>query len=328
MSEERLVQGQCARRSFWAALAELRRAYADEDAGTVFSAFDRAREDSRTFQVLTTLLERVYPVRTFLGLAANAFDRAIAEDGLHEGCRRILEEVKIDWERRARGEDEAIFATAPILFYGNHPSLLTPFLVAAGVNRPDLRIFSTSYVQRLVPSLVPFSYSFEVPLTRSWTEWRRGGLRRVLAYRLLSLLHSVPSAAEAKAANQRGLEQGLAHVRRGGCIMIVPSGGGNRERRWFSGIGVLARGLVDQPGSGVPYVVPIREEYCSNKRIYAHIMRGPIARAKNLLFHRHPVRITFAPPIRLTDVLGDVSTVDETTEALRRHYLSAFRVKR
>lgn len=318
------LQQDRARRSFRSALGELRRVYADENAGSVLVAFDEARDSSRAFRILSGLLERIYPLRTFLELAADEFDPAIGREGLHRGCLRILSKTSIDWVFRIPREHEQILWSAPVLFYGNHPSMLTPFLVAAVVEREDLGIMSTNYVRRLLPSFRPFAFTFEVPLTRSWTEWRRGGLRRVLAYRLVNLLHTVPPPEEAKAINQRGLRDGAAHVRAGGCVLIAPGGGGKRDRHWFSGIGILARELVERPGPAPAYVVPVREENSSNHRVYAHLMRGPIARAKCAILHRHPVRITFAAPSPISEVVGKGSTVEDAVAALRAHYEAQF----
>ncbi|MGB2984046.1 MAG: hypothetical protein WBC63_09365, partial [Candidatus Bipolaricaulia bacterium] len=68
------LQQDRARRSFRSALGELRRVYADENAGSVLVAFDEARDSSRAFRILSGLLERIYPLRTFLELAADEFD--------------------------------------------------------------------------------------------------------------------------------------------------------------------------------------------------------------------------------------------------------------
>jgi hypothetical protein len=323
-----LHDGDCVRVSFRSALHELRRVYAHEDAGPVVDAYDKARRRSRMFRVLTAVLECFYPVRGFLTHAAELLDRAIAEEGLHAGCRRALDTLSFAWECRVPEAHEQTLRSAPIIFYGNHPSLLTPFLLAAGVDREDLRFLSTSYVRRLIPSFSRFCLRLEVPLTRLWTEWKRGGFRRVLAYRLLSLLQAVPPSGDAKAVNRRALGDAATALRNGGSVMIVPSGGGKRERHWFPGIGILARSLIEQPGSAPIYIVPVREENCSNKQVYAALMRGPIARAKRRFLYSRPVLLTFASPTPLIDVVGGASTVDGAVAALREHYERAFRIGR
>lgn len=312
------------RLGFKGALAELRHVYEDNEAGHVVDAFDDARRRSWTFRLLTGALERFYPVRAFLYRAAYLLDPSIGERGLHAGCRRIFETLALDWEPVIAAGGEETLRSGPIIFYGNHPSLLTPFLAAAAIDREDLFFCSTNYVRRLIPSFRKYSYPLEVSLTRSWTEWKRGGLQRVLAYRLVSLLHSVPEADAARETNLEALRQAARDLRDGGSVMIIPSGGGKRDRTWFAGIGILARDLLDNPGGEDVLVVAIREENSSNKRIYASMMNGPIACLKRRYLYRRPIRFTFAEPLLLTDVAGDAGTVRDTVAALRTHYETRF----
>jgi len=308
------------RLSFRAALDHLRSVYAQEDAGHVVTAYDEARRRSFAFRAVTAVLERIYPVRAFLQLAADLFDRAIGEDGLHAGCRRILDTLAFDWEGVTPEEGIRILQSAPVIFYGNHPSLLTPFLVAACVDREDLAFLSTSYVRRLLPHFRKYCHRLEVSLTESMKEWRRGGVRRVLAYRLLSLLHAVPSPSEAKEINRRAIHDAVESLRVGGSIMIVPSGGGKHDRVWYPGIGMIARDILANPGREDVWVAPIREEHCSNKRIYATLLRGPLARLRRRRDERHPVRILLGEPSLLREVVGESPTVQAAIDGLRDHY--------
>lgn len=310
--------------TFRTALEELQRAYADLDGEPVVAAYDDARRRSRTFRILTSVLERVYPVRAFLRIAAEVFDPAIGEKGLHAGCRHILDSLPSEWECVLPTDDLERLRDAPVIFYGNHPSLLTPFLLAASIDRDDLSFLSTSYVRRLIPSFRPYGLRLEVSLTRSWAEWRRGGLRRVLAYRLLNVIHAVPSPAEAKEINRQAIDEAVARVRAGESIMIIPSGGGKKDRTWYSGIGIIARRLLEDPGQTPTWVVPTREENSSNQRIYATLMTGLVARLRRRRFERHPVRILIASPTRLSDVIDQTGTVEDAVASLRRHYERTF----
>jgi len=301
----------------------MRLAYAAGSITDLISAYEQAPRDSRLLRVALSLLESLYPVAAFLELAAQ-LDRNIANDGLHKGCRRSLRDLAIDWECDLPERHRVIAETHPVIFFGNHRSLLTPFLVAASVDRSDLRYFATSYVCRLIPSFGEISYPMEVPLTRSWTEWRRGGWKRVLAYRLVSLLHDLPDVEEVKAINRSSLVMGASHVRRGGSVMICPGGGGKQDRRWYPGIGSLVKNLQQAPGDREVYLVPVREENCTNKRVYAHLMNGPMARLKESVLYRGPVRITIADPIPLSGIASPSSTVEQIVELLRARYESLF----
>jgi hypothetical protein len=310
-------------RSAQVAVDRMRDAYEASDIVGLIRAYQEAPRDSRLLRVALSLLESFYPVPAFLELAAH-LDRNIGEDGLHEGCQRFFQEIGFGWECDLPGPHKEIAETHPVIFFGNHPSLLTPFLVAASVDRSDLHYFSTTYVSRLIPSFERISYPMEVPLTRSWTEWRRGGWKRVLAYRLISLLHDLPEAEETKTINHSSLALGASHVRRGGSVMICPGGGGKQDRRWYPGIGSLVKSLQQSPGDREAYLVPIREENCTNKRVYAHLMSGPMARLKESVLYRGPVRITIADPIPLSRIVSPSSTVEQTVELLRAYYNSLF----
>jgi len=301
----------------------MRRAYAEGDIAELINAYKRASDVSLSLRSLLSLLEFFYPLGAFLELAAR-LDRKIADHGFHEGCRQFLGDLKIEWACDLPERHRAIVETQPVIFFGNHPSLLTPFLVAASVDRSDLRYFMTSYVCRLIPSFEEVSYPMEVPLTRSWTEWRRGGWKRALVYRLVSLLHDLPDTEEVKAINRSSLALGASHVRIGGSVMICPSGGGTQDRRWYPGIGSLVKSLQQAPSDREIYLVPIREENCTNKRVYAHLMDGPIARLKESVLYRGPVRIAIAEPIPLSRLASPSSTAEQIVEILRAHYDALF----
>lgn len=306
-------------RSAHAFLDRMRTTYASGDAAELLRTYEAASRGSGIPGSAISLVEFFYPLGAFLRLAAK-LDRSISDHGLHEGCRRFLRDLAVDWECKLPDRARTIAEAHPVVFFGNHPSLLTPFLLAASVERSDLRYFLTSHVCRLIPSLGATSYPTEVPLTRSWTEWRRGGWKRALVYRLVSLLHDVPGIEEIKAINRSSLAQGADHVRRGGSVMICPSGGGTQDRRWYPGIGSLVKSLRQAPGDREVYLVPIREENCTNKRVYARLMDGPMARLKEAVFYRGPVRFSIADPVPLSGLASPSSTVEQIVEVLRAHY--------
>lgn len=310
-------------RSARAFLDRMRAAYASADTAELLCTYEDASSGSGIPGGAISLVEFFYPLGAFLRLAVQ-LDRSISDHGLHEGCRRFLRDQAVDWECDLPERARTISEAHPVIFFGNHPSLLTPFLVAASVNRSDLRYFLTSHVCQLIPSLGETSYPMEVPLTRSWTEWRRGGWKRALVYRLVSLLHDVPDIEEIKAINHNSLERGADHVRRGGSVMICPSGGGTQDRRWYPGIGSLVKDLRQAPSDREIYLVPIREENCTNKRVYARLMDGPMARLKETVFYNDPVRISIADPVPLSGLASPSSTAEQIVEILRSYYDALF----
>jgi len=192
------------------------------------------------------------------------------------------------------------------------------------VDREDLRFCPMDYVRRLAPAVRKYCYPLGLRLTRTANEWRRGGLRRVIAYRLISLLHAVPDGDEVRQINRETLRRAGKDLRLGGSVMIIPGGGGKNDRRWFGGIGIIARDVLENPGAKDVWVVPIREENSSNHRIYASMMSGPLARMRHRRFERQPIVFRFAEPARLKDVVSPSQSTRQIVESLRRHFEAAF----
>jgi len=312
------------RRSLSAALGSLRSAYSEGDAKELHDAYANVGTLSRFLGVVLPILEGAYPVRRFLALAAQ-LETSMANHGLHRGCQRFFEELCIPWDFELSASAREIAETAPVIFFGNHPSLFTPFLTAASIDRSDFRLFSTKYVCNLLPTIRAASFPMEVPLTRSWTEWRRGGWQRALVYRLVSLLHDMPSAEEIRSGNRASLIAGAEYIRQGGSAIICPGGGGKKkDRKWYAGIGSLVKQLQQSQGDRTIYLLPFHEENCSNKRIYAHIQRGPISRFKNAALYRSPIRIRFADPIPIAEIGTTESTVQQIVDLLKAYYESLF----
>lgn len=307
-----------------AAIQTLKSAYTNGDAGTLYEAYLHAGDHARLFRAALPLLERVYPVRKLLQFASR-LESCLAEHGLHQGCRAFFSEASIPWEFHISDRARTIAERAPAVFFGNHPSLFTPFLTAATVAREDFRFFSSKYVCHLLPSVGENSFPMEVPMTRSLTEWRRGGWQRALVYRLISLLHAMPSADEVRASNRESLAQGAEFVRGGGSTIICPGGGGKlKDRKWFTGIGSLVKQLQTHPGDEPIYLIPFREENSSNKRIYAHVQNGPVSRFKRAVVYRGPLRIRFGEPIPVTEFGTPESTVHQLVELLKSYYEGLF----
>ena len=319
-----MVERMSKRHSFRNALDSLRLAYSEGDAGELHDTYVNAGKISRLLNIALPLLERAYPVQRFLALAAQ-LEASMAEHGLHTGCQRFFQEVSIPWQCDLPAPIREIAEKAPVIFFGNHPSLFTPFLAAASINRSDFRLFSTKYVCNLLPTVGAASFPMEVPLTRSWTEWRRSGWQRVLVYRLISLVHDMPTVEEIRAGNHASLIAGANYIRQGGSAIICPGGGGKKkDRKWYAGIGSLVKQLQQSPGERTIYLLPFHEENCSNKRIYAHIQNGPISRFKNAVLYRGPIRIRFAEPIPISDIGVPESTVQQIVELLKVYYEGLF----
>ncbi|MBU1049244.1 hypothetical protein KKG90_04385 [Candidatus Bipolaricaulota bacterium] len=312
------------RNSFRDSLAALRHAYQEGDAQQLHDAYVHARKTSRFMAALLPVLEKIYPVCGFLDFASR-LENCMSTDGLHLGCEKFFNELNISWRIDLPASIRDVAENSPVLFFGNHPSLFTPFLVAASVNRPDLRFFSAQYVGHLLPSVGKTAFPIEVPLTRSWTEWRRSGWQRVLVYRLISLIHDLPQPDDIRASNQASIAAGADHIRNGGSAIICPGGGGkSKDRKWYAGIGSLVKQLHQSPGNKPAYLLPFREENCSNKRIYAYLQKGPVARFKNAVIYRGPVCIRFGEPIAISEIGAADAKVQPLVDELKQQYECLF----
>jgi hypothetical protein len=318
------VEQTTARHALRSALHALRIAYAQGDAAQLHDAYVDAGRTSALLRIVLPVMETVYPVRSTLAFAAT-LEASMAEHGIHKGCERFFQGLRIPWGIDLPQDVRDIARNAPVIFFGNHPSLFTPFLAAASIDRPDFRWFSTRYVCNLLPTIRAASFPMEVPLTRSWTEWRRGGWQRALIYRIIALVHDMPAEDEIRAANRASLLAGAEYVRQGGSVIICPGGGGKaKDRKWYAGIGSLVRELQQSPGDRTVYLLPFREENCSNKRIYAYIQRGPISRIKNATVYRGPIRIRFGRPIPVAEVGTSDLTVQQIVDILKAYYERLF----
>lgn len=286
------------------------------DPAALRDVYEEAKRGSISSRLLLGMVDRVYPARPFLRLA-HELDRSIRSDGYSTACRQAAERLVGPWQTAISSCASKFLETGSAIFYGNHPSLMTPFLLGAAVPRDDLRFVSTGYVCRLIPEFGLRSFAVEMPLDRVTTELRRGGSRRVLAHALMSLLHAVPDQTELKARNRHALTRAAEHVRGGGALVICPDGGGKRSGRWYPGIAQIARSLRE--AGATASFIPFHEADCTNGRIYARLMRGVLPALRRKWHQRKPVHLSVGEPIPLADLPSDASN-GNVLDALRDRY--------
>jgi len=303
-------------------LARMRPAYVAGDVERLLAEYMEELRQPRLGLALR-FLERMYPVRSFLEIAV-AFEKRIAAQGLATASAWLLDTYLRNWQCEMSETARHILTAEPVLIYGNHPSLLTPFLVAASINRSDLRIISTSYLHHLLPSYAVHSLPIEIRLGRWRDHYKRGGPRAALVAKLLSLLHGTPPSEVARAANRRSLEIGAAHVLDRGSLLIAPEGGSARRKAWHEGIGHIAAWMLKQPTGSAVHAAPYCERHTSNRRVYASIETGPAARMKRRFLYRIPSCIEFAEPVALEALTDGCTEPRELTGRLRDHYDSLF----
>lgn len=304
--------------SFLRALGE---AYRAEGARTLAALWSRGRT-TRRIGLLVRAVELVYPVGRVLSVAAE-LDERILHDGLGLASRWLLNRWVPGWQAVVPPPAAEVLPSAPVLIHGNHPSLLTPFLVAATALRPDLKIVSASFLERLLPSYAP--YSLPVFLRRDqWLEqFRRGGLPRVVVVSLLRYLEPPAARDEAKEANRRAIARAASHIRAGGAILIAPAGWSLYRWPWHPGIGRIVQSLSREPGEAPDYLVPFREENSSDARVRALLGRGPTAGLRRRLYRR-PVTICYSSPTRRSDLEPLPPEAQDIARLLQERYKGLF----
>jgi len=304
------------------AFEPLRRAFEQRDIERLGCEYDRVMRSRLWLRAAARLVEFAYPVRAALAWAGQ-IEAAIAKHGLPRASRIILRRFLGRWDASISPLARSAFREGPTIFFGNHPSLLTPFLVAAQIERDDFRSVSTKYVCHLLPSFGEVSFPVEVPLTRPLTEWRLGRFRRALVFALVSLIRRVRPPAEVKAANRRSIQAAIDHVKHGGCIIICPDGGEGHRKDWYPGIGIIAKALAEQGASAPVRLVPFIEVNSSNRRVHMSLRRGPLAKLKKAWYARKAVSIAFGAPVLLSQVVKQEHSVAEIVASLFLTYKKA-----
>ncbi len=303
-------------------LGPLRDAYASGDLERFVEEYARARRRPHLALPLWAL-EAVYPVWGFLQIAPT-LDRRIAEEGLVEASRWLLDTYLGPWRSTMTDSVRSAIATGPVLVYGNHTALTTPFLVAAAVGRLDIRIVSASYVPKLLPHYGPYALPVDIPHGGWWEEYRRGGLRGAVQAKLLNLMPAAPRTERTREENRASLDAGADHLAARGCLLVCPEGGSIRPRPWYTGIGHIAQRAVGRALAVPVQCLPYQEQHMSHRRASTAVRRGPWARFRRRFVYRHPVTIHFADPIPLHTLVRPDDTAAQATARLQAHYRGLF----
>lgn len=300
-------------------LGPLREAFAAGDPSRLLAEYARARR--RPLSALPLLLvQAVYPVQELLQVLPE-LDRRIAHHGLAAGSRWLLDTYVRNWRCQLPESARDALRSGPALVYGDHLSLLTLFLVAAAVDREDLRIVSVAYVHHLLPSYGRYSLPVSTP-SASLQGWRWADLRSLVEAKLLQFVAGwkPPGGRE---RNRAALQAGGVHLHEGGCVLIAPAGGRIGRRPWYTGIGHIVAVALQR--TALPLrLVPYQELHLSPHRVAACLRRGPVARFERRVLYRRPATITFAPPVPAQRLVPEGAGPEEITRRLEAHYRELF----
>lgn len=301
-------------------LGPLRDAFAAGDPDRMRAEYMRARRRPLSAPVLL-LFQALYPMEEFVQIPPE-LDRRIAEEGLAQASRWLLDTYIRAWRAEVPEAAREALASGPVLVYGDHLSLLTPFLVAAAVDRPDLRIISVEYVHHFLPSYAPYSLPVSTP-SAGLQGWTWADLRGLLESKLLEIVTGW-RPARARERNRESLRAGALHLRQGGCVLIAPAGGPIRARPWYSGIGYIVAGALGGGTAPSLRLLPYQELHLSPHRVNVCLRRGPVARFERQVLYRRPATIRFAEPVPAQEVVPEGATPEETTQHLEAHYRKLF----
>jgi len=180
-------------------LTRLKASYQEGGVTALLEVHQAAAEASVTYRLTAKLVDLICRISRLLTLA-EFLDRHIEASGLHNASNALLEDFH--WEKQLPKEGEDILSIAPLLIYGNHPSMITPFLIAGSFNRPDLRIVAMSYVGKLVPHLAQYVLPLQASYRRTVKGRSKSGISHMIALSLMYHLDGQPDSTVARAQNQ------------------------------------------------------------------------------------------------------------------------------
>ena len=306
-------------------LAQLRAAYQRGGIPAFQEVHLAALRQNWTYRTMWRLVDFASPISSLLTLTGD-LDRRVGEVGLCAAANAMIKTLAFSCEKRSPVEQAEILSTAPLLIYGNHPSMLTPILIAAALNRSDLRIVALGYVGKLVPNLEPYLFPLQASQRRTLRGRSRSGMAHALSLSLIYHLDGQLNSEVARDQNQAALSKATRHVLGGGAAMIFPGGGGKETRGWFSGIGVIAANLARAAGCDTVYLVPVRISNSSNSRVYSMLSKNPLSRIRRRLLYRQPMQLTFEKPFPLVSLIkGQNRSPQYLASLLQNHYETLFR---
>jgi hypothetical protein len=301
------------------ATTELRRAFADGGIEPLYRAHLVELKRCLPYSVLYRLADLFLPISPLLAMAQDA-DDLIERLGTPDACRTLLARPPIPWQAVWSDTTRSLMRTSPIITYGRHGSLLTPPLLAAAVDRPDVTMVTASYITKLGPNIARTMFPVYVttPLTAR-TSGRKGLLPRAVGW-LAYKLDPPPPRDVARTANESTLRRAADHVRGGGLLAIAPDSRDPRQP-WRPGLGVLVAMLATEPGARPCYLVPWRIWGASITGIFHLLSRNPLLRALGRFRFRHPVRVEFGEPRALQAIVAEVGLDPaKITAYLETHY--------
>ncbi len=258
---------------------------------------------SRRYRLLFGLVRLFLPITPLLTITKD-LERLVGELGVHGASRAILAHPPVPWEvvMPSRGEEE--IRAGSMIVYGTHGSILTPILLAAAINRPDLKMVAADYIAKLGPNIAGCSFpvyaAMRVTVKRASD---KGLVPRAMGW--IASKSAGPSDRDAvRQRNRESLAGAAEHVRQGGGLIIAPESR-NRREPWRTGLGTLVADLVRDAACRPTYLVPWSIRGASVTAIFQLLSRNPLARRLGARRFRHPVQVAFGEPMLVERVVAE-----------------------
>ncbi len=254
------------------------------------------------YRLLFGLVRFFLPITPLLAITSE-LERLVGELGVHGASRAILSRPPVPWRVEMPARSVAEIRTGSVIVYGTHGSILTPILLAAAIDRADLKMVAASYTAKLGPNIA--ACSFPVYAAEHVTVKQAGA--KGLVPRVMGWI-ACKSAEEgdrdgAMQQNRDSLLRAAGHVRQGGGLIIVPESRNHREP-WRPGLGRLVADLAHHPGPRPTYLVPWDIRGASVTGIFQLLSRNPLMRRLGARRFRRPVRVAFGEPMAVADIVA------------------------
>jgi hypothetical protein len=300
-------------------LRSLQTAFDQGGAGALHAAHAASLAKSFRYRTLYRLLDLAVPLTPILAIAKD-LDRLVGDLGASAASRQVLAAPPIPWRIEMPEKGQRDILSASVVFYGKHGSVLTPLLLAAALDRPDLKMVAASHIAKIGPNVGRCSFPvYATAQVKMKSAGRKGVTPRALGWIAWKSERSV-DREEARERNRASLVQAVEHVRGGGGLLIAPD---PRERKmpWRQGIGVIVVSLAHDPGARPAYVVPWSITGASTTGLFQLLSRNPLMRSLGRMRFRHPIRVTFGEPVPVRRIVEQAGyNPAKVTEALERDY--------
>jgi hypothetical protein len=299
--------------------------------GTLQTAFDQGGVEalhaahvaslatSFRYRTLYRLLTHMIPMTPLLAIAKD-LDRLVGALGACAASRDVLARPPIPWRTEMPEKGQRDILSASVVFYGKHGSALTPLLLAAALDRPDLKMVAASHIAKIGPNVERCSFPvYAGAQVKMKSAGRKSVTPRALGWIAWKSERDI-DRVEARERNRASLVQAVEHVRGGGGLLIAPDPH-ERKMPWRQGIGIIVVSLAHDPGARPAYVVPWSITGASITGAFQLLSRNPLMRALGRMRFRQPIRVAFGEPVPVRRIVEQAGyNPGKVTEVLERDY--------